>query len=600
MLQHIVAIVFGPMTPILLLIATTFVLRWYDGNFGLGIGVNVRPTPEQLDTYTPAFCAGLENSAVARSNIFYYDLGGTYCACEKQWNVQEYWGKTFSGLAFNLPHFIDLITAVLVYGDFRFACFLIFLNEWIEELVVAVSPHWGFNGDPYMDLEPRYDTLMRDVIHGFMGMWLASSVMHVTASRGYADLAGALSRPLFDTESARRNVDAGVEGGPVGLIPLRWQDWLLVFTKEGNRVCAEDPSSPIRLLRMHLAFFGCWRQMFMIYNLDAGIRAFSFQNVCLSVLVSLWFAIMYQLNKSHMPDVPVTRLVVQHMVPALICAGACLACVYPPMPTIYLIMMIEGSSKMTLIVFELGLLAFPTLRGALHLDVEKDSVDVGAFLRASRVPEVPLRTLLAELFSSSLQQQDMSPQTRGINPVGNRVLSPSFQQQGTPRQMMGMYPVGGGVMPTQRMGMCPVSGEVEGNGLFVMASATDAEVSAGDGTRKAYQDTGNILSARQHDVEERVRAVLERLRAAKVSGSGVGLVQQLGPGGLLRVGFNSAFALFLIVLSVMQPLTYTGTKSLSGKAVSVQYARHWCGNPKGVQFKKNTCLSSDNASDSGH
>ena len=58
--------------------------------------------------------------------------------------------------------------------------------EWIEEMVVAVSPHWGFNGDPYMDLEPRYDTLMRDVIHGFMGMWLAHSVMHVTASRGFS------------------------------------------------------------------------------------------------------------------------------------------------------------------------------------------------------------------------------------------------------------------------------------------------------------------------------------------------------------------------------------------------------------------------------
>jgi hypothetical protein len=53
-------------------------------------------------------------------------------------------------------------------------------------MVIAVSPHWGFNGDPYMDLEPRYDTLMRDVIHGFMGMWLAHSVMHVTASRGFS------------------------------------------------------------------------------------------------------------------------------------------------------------------------------------------------------------------------------------------------------------------------------------------------------------------------------------------------------------------------------------------------------------------------------
>ena len=62
----------------------------------------------------------------------------------------------------------------------------LYIPEWIEEMVIAVSPHWGFNGDPYMDLEPRYDTLMRDVIHGFMGMWLAHSVMHVTASRGFS------------------------------------------------------------------------------------------------------------------------------------------------------------------------------------------------------------------------------------------------------------------------------------------------------------------------------------------------------------------------------------------------------------------------------
>ena len=54
--------------------------------------------------------------AAARANIFYYDLGGTYCACEKQWNVQEYWGKTFSGLAFNLPHFIDLAKILIKYS----------------------------------------------------------------------------------------------------------------------------------------------------------------------------------------------------------------------------------------------------------------------------------------------------------------------------------------------------------------------------------------------------------------------------------------------------------------------------------------------------
>jgi len=46
------------------------------------------------------------------------------------------------------------------------------------------------------------------------------------------------------------------------------------------------------------------RQTFMIHNLDAGIRAFSFQNVCLSIIIGLWFGLMFRLNCSHMPDVP--------------------------------------------------------------------------------------------------------------------------------------------------------------------------------------------------------------------------------------------------------------------------------------------------------
>ena len=138
----------GPLTPILLLIGITFFLRWFNGKFGLGVGVDTQPTLAQLEPPIPTFCAALlrEDDPLPRSSIYYYDLGGTYCACEKQWNVAEYLGKIFSGLAFNLPHFIDMMTAALVYGDLRFAFFLICLNEWIEEMVVAVSPHWGFNG----------------------------------------------------------------------------------------------------------------------------------------------------------------------------------------------------------------------------------------------------------------------------------------------------------------------------------------------------------------------------------------------------------------------------------------------------------------------
>lgn len=38
----------------------------------------------------------------------------------------------------------------------------------------------------------------------------------------------------------------------------------------------------------------------------------------------------------------------------------------------------------------------------------------------------------------------------------------------------------------------------------------------------------------------------------------------LGTGGLLRVGFNIIFSLFLIILAAMQPYSYQGTLSLTG------------------------------------
>jgi len=97
-----------------------------------------------------------------------------------------------------------------------------------------------------LDLEPRYDTLMRDVIHGLMGMWLASSVMQVTRQRGWVDFAGAFSRPLFDTESARRHdvavpskpaSEASMDSPCVGLIPLvisQFGDYIALLNTEIN------------------------------------------------------------------------------------------------------------------------------------------------------------------------------------------------------------------------------------------------------------------------------------------------------------------------------------------------------------------------------
>ena len=79
--------------------------------------------------------------AAARANILYYDLGGTYCACEKQWNVQEYWGKTFSGLAFNLPHFIDLAKILIKYS-LRWGCTLMCWGTDFSEYMYRSRRSW--------------------------------------------------------------------------------------------------------------------------------------------------------------------------------------------------------------------------------------------------------------------------------------------------------------------------------------------------------------------------------------------------------------------------------------------------------------------------
>jgi hypothetical protein len=59
----------------------TFFLRWFDGKYGLGVGVDVRPTPEQLDLPIPAFCEGLEHSA----NVFKSTLLQWLCLFNWPW-----------------------------------------------------------------------------------------------------------------------------------------------------------------------------------------------------------------------------------------------------------------------------------------------------------------------------------------------------------------------------------------------------------------------------------------------------------------------------------------------------------------------------------
>lgn len=126
--------------PLGVVASITLVFRAFDQKLHLAKYMHdIDPSAEQMVMPTPPFCTAVKPEM--QEHFFYFDLGGTYCACEKQWNVAEYWRKTFSGRAFNLPHFIDALVACLVFGDLKAVCFAVGINEFIEEFIVATSPH---------------------------------------------------------------------------------------------------------------------------------------------------------------------------------------------------------------------------------------------------------------------------------------------------------------------------------------------------------------------------------------------------------------------------------------------------------------------------
>ena len=101
--------------------------------------------------------------------VFYYDLGGTNCVSSKSWSIIENVEKIFTGFAFNFPHGFDAFHFQIFLNKPLYIFLAIFVNEFIEEFLILVTGKWGFSLDPYSDLEPRYDSLIRDLLHVHLG-----------------------------------------------------------------------------------------------------------------------------------------------------------------------------------------------------------------------------------------------------------------------------------------------------------------------------------------------------------------------------------------------------------------------------------------------
>eukprot|EP00285_Hemiselmis_virescens_P016690 CAMPEP_0173400776 /NCGR_PEP_ID=MMETSP1356-20130122/48943_1 /TAXON_ID=77927 ORGANISM="Hemiselmis virescens, Strain PCC157" /NCGR_SAMPLE_ID=MMETSP1356 /ASSEMBLY_ACC=CAM_ASM_000847 /LENGTH=488 /DNA_ID=CAMNT_0014360775 /DNA_START=44 /DNA_END=1507 /DNA_ORIENTATION=- len=105
----------------------------------------------------PSFC-------IPTAPWFWYDLGGSMCVCDKAYSYSAYWQKTFTSFAFNFPHFMTPFQIYLVYQRWMWVFIYMLVNETFEEFMLAITGYWGFTFDPPYDVEPRYDSFIRDIL----------------------------------------------------------------------------------------------------------------------------------------------------------------------------------------------------------------------------------------------------------------------------------------------------------------------------------------------------------------------------------------------------------------------------------------------------
>lgn len=120
-----------------------------------------------------------------QEDIFYFDLGGTECVCNKQWSIEAYWEKVMTGFAFNVPHVIAPFHFYCVLGRWDYIVIGIFVNEILEEFILGAAARWGFLFDAAYDLESRYDSLIRDAFCCMSGLYLGVKFYRIMGAKPF-------------------------------------------------------------------------------------------------------------------------------------------------------------------------------------------------------------------------------------------------------------------------------------------------------------------------------------------------------------------------------------------------------------------------------
>ena len=236
----------------------------------------------------PAFCT-------PHAPWFWYNLGGTMCVCEKKWSRAEYWDKVMTSFAFNFPHFMTPFQIYIVYQEWQWVFMYITFNEVFEELCLAVTGRWGFTYDPPYDLEPRYDSFIRDVLLcGFPGLVFGMLFVRVLKVPRF------LLWPLAD-------------------------DW-----------AAADRHSKRYHLKIVFQMLAL-KQIALVYNTDLGTHTFYPQNILLITMnLTLVFG-FYAHNRHDWPPHCQANVARFHAAWALVVAGIWALTVYPLLDEMYLL-----------------------------------------------------------------------------------------------------------------------------------------------------------------------------------------------------------------------------------------------------------------------
>ena len=251
---------------------------------------------------------------------YYADLGGTDCMCDLRWSVTEYWRKTFSSYAFNLAHLLgNTNLAIMTYSgtNSMFLVLMVFVNEFVEEMLVATTARWGFAADPPSDSEPRYDSLIRDVICSCLGVYVG-----ITISKAFR------CKPVVRGPPGR-NIVFSRKAGWRGIIGYR-----------------SDPHSVVRWLNWVVQWHAMNTIIIGTYNTDAGIYKWNKANIVMILIYPATIAAFccYHLHQGTWAELPRQRVIQWH------CAWAACGCfiisfvLYPIWKSaLYLVMCAEVS-----------------------------------------------------------------------------------------------------------------------------------------------------------------------------------------------------------------------------------------------------------------